>query len=93
MGGLMQGINGGIIKSEVGYSGTSYMYGADGSNMETRPNMGDTSVAPFNSAEANSQPLTESLLDSDTSTLGFLTQIPRNFSLSDLTADFSQSSG
>ncbi|KAL6145151.1 PREDICTED: uncharacterized protein LOC101293409 [Fragaria vesca subsp. vesca] len=92
MGGLMQGINGGIIKSEVGYSGTSYMYGADGSNMETRPNMGDTSVAPFNSAEANSQPLTESLLDSDTSTFGFLTQIPRNFSLSDLTADFSQSS-
>ncbi|XP_050382614.1 uncharacterized protein LOC126799450 isoform X2 [Argentina anserina] len=91
MGGLMQGINGGIIKSEVGYSG-SYMYGPDGGNLETRPSMGDASVAPFNSVEPNSQPLNESLLDQDTSSFGFLTQIPRNFSLSDLTADFSQSS-
>ncbi|XP_062007540.1 uncharacterized protein LOC133724729 isoform X1 [Rosa rugosa] len=92
MGGLMQGINGGIIKSEVGYSGTSYMYGGDGSNLETRPNMGDASVAPFNSVESNSQPLNESLLDSDSSSFGLLSQIPRSFSLSDLTLDFSQSS-
>ncbi|PRQ49746.1 putative angiotensin-converting enzyme 2 [Rosa chinensis] len=92
MGGLMQGMNGGIIKSEVGYSGTSYMYGADGSNLETRPNMGDASVAPFNSVESNSQPLNESLLDSDSSSFGLLSQIPRSFSLSDLTLDFSQSS-
>jgi hypothetical protein len=87
------GINGGIIKSEVGYSGSSYMFGADGSILETRPNIGDASVAAFNSVESNSQPLNESLLDSDTSSFGFLGQIPRNFSLSDLTADFSQSSG
>ncbi|KAK9913019.1 hypothetical protein M0R45_036846 [Rubus argutus] len=86
------GINGGIIKSEVGYSGSSYMFGADGSILETRPNIGDASVAAFNSVESNSQPLNESLLDSDTSSFGFLGQIPRNFSLSDLTADFSQSS-
>ncbi|KAJ6700102.1 hypothetical protein OIU79_013194 [Salix purpurea] len=46
--GLLQGMNGGMIKSEAGYS--------------------------------------------DTSSFGFLSQIPRNFSLSDLTADFTQSS-
>ena len=91
--GLMQGMNGGIVKSEVGYSGSSYMFSADGNILETRPAIGDASVAAFNSVESNSQPLNESLLDADCSSFGFLGQIPRNFSLSDLTADFSQSSG
>lgn len=91
--GLMQGINGGIIKSEVGYSGSSYMFGTDGNILEARPTIGDASVAAFNSVESNSQPLNESLLDADSSSFGFLRQIPRIFSLSDLTADFSQSSG
>lgn len=91
--GLMQGINGTIIKSEVGYSGSSYMFGADGNILETRPTIGDASVAAFNSVESNAQSLNESLLDADTSSFGFLGQIPRNFSLSDLTNDFSQSSG
>lgn len=91
---LMQGINGGIIKSEVGYSGNaSYMFGADNNVMEARPNVGDSSVAPFSSVDSNSQALNEPLLDADNSSYGFLGQIPRNFSLSDLTADFSQSSG
>ncbi|XP_068308575.1 uncharacterized protein [Pyrus communis] len=90
--GLMQGMNGGIVKSEVGYSGSSYMFSADGNILETRPAIGDASVAAFNSVESTSQPLNESLLDADCSSFGFLGQIPRNFSLSDLTADFSQSS-
>ena len=100
--GLMQGMNGGMIKSEVGgtiksevgYSNSSpYMFGVDNNVLEGRPNIGDASVAPFSSVDSNSQALNESLLDSDTSSFGFLGQIPRNFSLSDLTADFSQSSG
>ncbi|KAJ6380829.1 hypothetical protein OIU77_029679 [Salix suchowensis] len=46
----------------------------------------------FGSGESSSQALGESILDADTSSFGFLSQIPRNFSLSDLTADFTQSS-
>lgn len=90
---LMQGINGGIIKSEVGYSGNSpYIFGADSNVMEARPNIGDSSVAPFSSVDSNSQSLNEPLLDAENSTYGIL-QIPRNFSLSDLSAGFSQTSG
>jgi hypothetical protein len=92
--GLLQGMNGGMIKSEAGYSGTSpYMFGADGNVLEARPSIADASVASFSSVESSSQALNESILDADTSSFGFLSQIPRNFSLSDLTADFTQSSG
>ncbi|CAK7340213.1 unnamed protein product [Dovyalis caffra] len=92
--GLLQGMNGGIIKSEGGYSGTSpYMFGADGNVLDTRPSIADASVASFSSVESSSQALNESILDADTSSFGFLSQIPRSFSLSDLTADFTQSSG
>ncbi|XP_027768411.1 uncharacterized protein LOC107032181 isoform X4 [Solanum pennellii] len=42
--------------------------------------------------ESDSQPVNETVLDADSSSFGFLGQIPRNFSLSDLTADFSNSS-
>ncbi|XP_056158872.1 uncharacterized protein LOC115674656 isoform X1 [Syzygium oleosum] len=94
MGGLGPGINGGMIKTEAGYSGASpYMFGSDHNVLETRPPIGDTSVASFSSVDSTSQPISEPLLDADTSSFGFLGQIPRNFSLSDLTADFSQSSG
>lgn len=88
-------LNGRTIKSESGYSGSSsYMYGgADGNVVEARQTIGDVSVAPFSGMESNAQPLNEPLLEPDTSSFGFLGQIPRNFSLSDLTADFSQSSG
>ncbi|XP_022158555.1 uncharacterized protein LOC111025014 [Momordica charantia] len=87
-------LNGRTIKSESGYSGSSsYMYGgADGNVVEARQTIGDVSVAPFSGMESNAQPLNEPLLEPDTSSFGFLGQIPRNFSLSDLTADFSQSS-
>lgn len=91
--GIVQGMNGGMIKSEPGYSGNiPFMFAADGNALETRPAIGDGS---FNGVEANSQTLNEQqpLLEADTSTFGFLGQIPRNFSLSDLTASFSQGSG
>ncbi|KAB2631152.1 hypothetical protein D8674_008671 [Pyrus ussuriensis x Pyrus communis] len=90
--GLMHGMNGGIVKSEVGYSGSSYMFSADGNLLETRPAIGDASVAAFNSVESNSQSLNESLLDADSSSFGLLGQIPRILSFSDLATDFSQSS-
>lgn len=93
--GLIQGMNGGgMIKSEPGYSGCSpYMFGTDGNVLETRPTIGGASVTSFTNVESNSHSLNEAVLDPDTSSFGFLGQIPRNFSLSDLTADFSQSSG
>lgn len=92
---LTQGMNGGgIIKAETGYSGSSYMFCADGTVLDARPSIGDTSGASFSSVESNSQPLNDSLLDVDGAAYGFLGQIPRNFSLSDLTAGaFSQTSG
>ncbi|KAJ4701124.1 hypothetical protein OWV82_024412 [Melia azedarach] len=91
--GLLQGMNGGMIKQEVGYSGSSpYMFGTDGNVLEARPSIADASVTSFSSVESTSQALNESLLDADTSSFGILGQIPRVFSLSDLTADFSQSS-
>lgn len=91
--GLIQGVNGVMIKREGGYSGNSpYIFGADGNVLEARPSIADASVASFSSVESTSQSLNEPLLDADSSTFGFLGQIPRNFSLSDLTADFSQSS-
>ncbi|XP_022745835.1 uncharacterized protein LOC111296062 isoform X2 [Durio zibethinus] len=88
--GLMQGINGKMIKSEAGYSGSSAdMFGAESNVLEARPTIGDTS---FSTVESSTQPLNEPLLDADISSFGFLGQIPRSFSLSDLTADFSQCS-
>lgn len=91
--GLMQGMNGGMIKPEAGYSGSSpFMFGADNTALEKRVAIGDASVTPFSSVVSNSQTLGEPLLDSDTSSYGFLGQIPQSFSLSDLTAGFSQSS-
>ncbi|KAK4796708.1 hypothetical protein SAY86_029034 [Trapa natans] len=90
---LMQGVNGGLVKIETGYSGASpYMFDAESNVLEARSTIGDASVASFKNAESSSQPLNEPLLDGDTSSFGFLGRIPRNFSLSDLTADFSQSS-
>ncbi|XP_010276607.1 PREDICTED: uncharacterized protein LOC104611307 isoform X2 [Nelumbo nucifera] len=88
---IMPGMNGMVIKSEPGYSNSSaFNFGTEGNVLETRPTIGDASVASFNGIESNSQPLNE-LLDNDMSSFGFLSQIPRNFSLSDLTAGFSQS--
>lgn len=91
--GLMHGINGSMVKSEPDFVGsTPYMFGAGGNVLEARPPVGDASVTSYSSVESSSQPLNESLLDADISSFGFLGQIPRNFSLSDLTADFNNSS-
>lgn len=90
---MMQGMNGGMIKSETAFTNpASYMYGGERNALEGHPTVGDTSMPNFGN-EPNNQPLSDSLLDAEASTFGFLGQIPRNFSLSDLTADFSQSSG
>ena len=91
---MIQGINGGMIKSETGYSGRSpYMYGSDRNVLEMHPTIEDASVASFPSVQSNSQPLNEQILDMESSSFGSLGQDSRNFSLSDLAADFSQSSG
>ncbi|KAF8369645.1 hypothetical protein HHK36_032331 [Tetracentron sinense] len=90
--GMVRGMNGIVIKSEADYSNSTAFRCADGDVLETRPTIGDASVASFSSIDSNRQPLNEPLLDTDTSAFGFLMQIPRNFSFSDLTADFSQSS-
>ncbi|XP_030484044.1 uncharacterized protein LOC115700591 isoform X2 [Cannabis sativa] len=93
VGRMIKSEGGGVIKSEMGYPSTSpYMFGADNNVMESRPNIGDASVAPFSTVDPNPQALNDSLLDVDTSSYGFLSQIPRSFSLSDLTTHFSQSS-
>ncbi|CAK9172961.1 unnamed protein product [Ilex paraguariensis] len=92
--GMIQGMNGGMIKSEVGYVGNSqYLFGANGSVLETCPAIGDASCSSFSSIESNLQPLNGTILDANVSSIGLLGQIPRNFSLSDLAADFSNSSG
>ncbi|XP_049400724.1 uncharacterized protein LOC125864716 isoform X3 [Solanum stenotomum] len=91
--GMLQGVRGGMIKSEAGYSGNlPFMYGTETNILETHPGITDPSVSSFSSVESDSQPVNETVLDADTSSFGFLGQIPRNFSLSDLTADFSNSS-
>lgn len=88
----MQGMNGRIIKTEGGYAGDSqFVFGVNGNVLDTRNAIGDASSSSFNSLESTSQPLNEGLLDADTSSFGFLGQMTRNFSLSDLTADFSNS--
>lgn len=90
--GLMQGINGGMIKSEPGYPRNSpYIFGTGNSVLETRTIIGDTSVASYPGVDSNCQSMP--LMVPDVASFGFLGQIPRTFSLSDLTADFSQSSG
>ncbi|KAJ7942477.1 hypothetical protein O6P43_034483 [Quillaja saponaria] len=68
------------------------MFGADGNVLEARQTIGDASVASFTDVESNSLSLNEPLLDANSTLFGILGQIPRIFSLSDLTADFSQSS-
>ena len=92
--GLFQGMNGGIIKVETGYSNSPpYMFGTEDNVLDARQSIGNASVASFASVDSNTSSFNESLLDTDPSSFGFINQITRNFSLSDLTADFSQGSG
>lgn len=90
--GIVQGMNGVMIKSEGGFAGDShFMFGAENSLIEPRNAIGEASVSPFAGGESSTQALNESLMDPEMGSFGFLGQIPRNFSLSDLTADFSNS--
>ncbi|XP_071720529.1 uncharacterized protein [Rutidosis leptorrhynchoides] len=93
--GLMQSMNGeGLIKPESHYTQEpSFMYNNAANNVLGRHTlMTDAPVNSFVGEELNPKPVNESIVDQDTSSFGFLGQIPRNFSLSDLTADFSISS-
>ncbi|KAJ4982270.1 hypothetical protein NE237_033107 [Protea cynaroides] len=91
--GLAQGMNGVLIKQEAGHSNNSaFTVGSDNNVLDMRRTFADASVTSFNSVGSNSQPLNGSILDADTSAFGCLGQIPRIFSLSDLTAGFNQSS-
>ncbi|KZV32304.1 hypothetical protein F511_19150, partial [Dorcoceras hygrometricum] len=88
---MLRGLNGGIIKSEVGYGGDSpFVFGVDSNLLESRTVIGEGSVPHFDGVEPSSHTLNDAILDPE-NTFGFLGQIPRNFSLSDLTADFSNS--
>uniref|UniRef100_A0A2P2KHR5 Uncharacterized protein n=2 Tax=Rhizophora mucronata TaxID=61149 RepID=A0A2P2KHR5_RHIMU len=89
--GLMPGLNSQIIRSETDYVGTpSYIFGTDGNVMEASPSIADASVASLSSMASNSHPMPEPL-DAENN-YGYLSQIPRNFSFTDLTADFAKSS-
>ncbi|XP_051140970.1 uncharacterized protein LOC127258211 isoform X2 [Andrographis paniculata] len=90
--GMMQGVNGVMVKQEGSFTGDSpFMFGADNAFPEPRNSIGEPSVSPFGSTEAGSGTMNGAMLDPEANSYGFLGQIPRNFSLSDLTADFSNS--
>jgi hypothetical protein len=88
------GVNGAgpVVKTESSFgSDVGFGFG-DPSFLEPCPSMGDASGGSFSSSDLTGQPLADPILDIDSS-FGFLSQIPRNFSFSDLTEDFSQSAG
>lgn len=87
--GLMQGPNDGMINS-AGYSGN---YGGGGILQKAPPGIGNPSLPDFSNVEPSVQPVNEDPWGVDTSSFGFLGKIPRNFSFSDLTADFPNTSG
>lgn len=93
--GIMHGMNGeGIIKSESGYAEEpSFMFNPANNVLERHPVMPEVPIPSFIGEESNPKPVNEPIVDPDAPSFGFLGQIPRNFSLSDLTADFSISSG
>ena len=89
--GQFNGHNGTTIKTEAGYSGSSdFAFGNE--NVFLEQSVGDVSGGSFSSSELNGPQLGDPILDVEPS-FGFLSQIPRNFSFSDLTEDFSQSAG
>uniref|UniRef100_A0ACD5Z760 Uncharacterized protein n=1 Tax=Avena sativa TaxID=4498 RepID=A0ACD5Z760_AVESA len=90
--GQFNGGNGTPIKAESSFSSNpEFAFCNDSAFLEPCQSMGDASGGSFSSSELNGQPLSDPILDMDTSSYGFLSQIPRNFSFSDLTEDFSHS--
>lgn len=89
--GLAQMMNGKSVKTEAGYAGSSpFAFSPPTNYLESRALMGDASVSSFSSVDSNAQHLNEPPLDGDTSSFGFLAQIPPSFP--DLTTDFATSS-
>jgi len=80
------------IQGASGFSNNSRFYFSAIGNPTDMPSTAmDVSVPSFNSNEAQIQSEERPL--QETSAYALLGQIPRNFSLSDLTADFSHASG
>uniref|UniRef100_A0ACD5UID5 Uncharacterized protein n=1 Tax=Avena sativa TaxID=4498 RepID=A0ACD5UID5_AVESA len=82
--------NGTTIKTESGYSTNADFAFCGNAFLESCQSIGDASAGSFSSSELNGQPLNDSILDMESSSFGFLSQIPRNFSFSDLTEGFNQ---
>ncbi|PHU06222.1 hypothetical protein BC332_27044 [Capsicum chinense] len=83
--GLRQIIDGRIIKKKPIYGGNSpFAFGPHGSYLESHSAMGDASVSSFSSAGSNTQSLNEPLLDADTTSFGFLGEMPQNFGFLEL---------
>ncbi|XP_074306752.1 uncharacterized protein LOC141641995 isoform X2 [Silene latifolia] len=85
---LMQGLNGGIIKSESGHpSDSRIIFDADTNIGEPQGLLDDASVASFSGMESSSQPMHDTLLDINGSCSSFgQLQIPKNFSFPELSA-------
>ncbi|KAK1603055.1 hypothetical protein QYE76_037691 [Lolium multiflorum] len=82
--------NGTTIKTESGYSTNADFTFCGNAFLESCQSIGDASGGSFSSSELNGQPLNDSIIDMESSSFGFLGQIPRNFSFSDLTEGFNQ---
>ncbi|CAA2991808.1 Hypothetical predicted protein [Olea europaea subsp. europaea] len=85
---IVQGMNGGTMIAEASHANhPRFMFGANRNLQQPNTTIGEGSVSSFIDVESNSQALNETFLDQDMNSLGFLGS--RNFSFSDLTADFS----
>lgn len=92
--GLIQGINGAMIKSKPGFLGSSpYIFGPDGNVIEARPTTGHALVTSFTNVDSSQHSMNGAILAQDVSSFGVLEHISRDLSLPDLTADFCLSSG
>jgi len=84
------------IQGASGFSNNSRFSFSIGNPADMPTTVMDVSAPSFNSNEAHPQsevrPLQETSTSCQKDSLGFLGQIPRNFSLSDLTADFPHAS-
>jgi len=80
------------IKTESGYSSNADFAFCGNTFLESCQSIGDASGGgSFSSSELNGQPLSDSILDMESSSFSFLNQIPQSFIFSDLAEDFSQS--
>ncbi|CAI9099673.1 OLC1v1036531C1 [Oldenlandia corymbosa var. corymbosa] len=87
---IIQGMNGQMLKQEAVYTGNNAVaYNANVNAFDARRTIGDVPVSPYNGVGHHSQPLNRSYADTETPAFGSLSQIPRNFSLSDLTSGYS----